>query len=187
MEAPITIVSGLPRSGTSMLMQMLHAGGMPVLIDSVRTADTHNPKGYFEYEATKRLKHDQNWLPLAQNKAVKIVSHFIEHLPREHQYNVIFIRRNLDEVMSSQCKMLQGVEDAPDTEMKQLFEKHLRHVEIYLSEHLCFRTLYLDYADILRNPYNAIAEIDHFLGQSLDTGAMAVVVDVNLYRNRNEA
>ncbi len=105
---PIVVVSGLPRSGTSMMMQMLQAGGLEILTDAVRTPDGSNPKGYFEFEAVKDLDKGPPpaWLTGARGKAVKIVSSLVRWLPESHDYQVIFMRRNLDEVILSQNKML---------------------------------------------------------------------------------
>ena len=102
----IVVVSGLPRSGTSMMMQMLEAGGMNVLTDGLRTADEDNLKGYFEYEKVKALKTDQSWLPEARGKAVKIISELLKYLPDTHTYRIIFMRRALEEVLASQDRML---------------------------------------------------------------------------------
>ena len=105
---PIVVVSGLPRSGTSMMMQMLQAGGLEILTDAVRTPDGSNPKGYFEFEAVKDLDKGPPpaWLTGARGKAVKIVSSLVRWLPESHDYQVIFMRRDLDEVILSQNKML---------------------------------------------------------------------------------
>ena len=106
-QEPITIVSGLPRSGTSMMMKMLEAGGMPVLTDSWRSADEDNPKGYYEFERVKQIKTDQAWLPQAQGKVVKMISELLQYLPPIYCYRVIFMRRKLEETLASQRQMLQ--------------------------------------------------------------------------------
>src|SRR4026209_2745330 len=95
---PIVVVSGLPRSGTSMMMQMLQAGGLEILTDAVRTPDGSNPKGYFEFEAVKDLDKGQApaWLAGARGKAVKIVSSLVRWLPESNDYQVIFMQRNLN-------------------------------------------------------------------------------------------
>ena len=103
---PIVVVSGLPRSGTSMMMQMLEAGGMEVMTDGLRAADEDNLKGYFEYETVKALHTDRNWLPEARGKAVKIISELLKYLPETQTYRIIFLRRALEEVLASQDRML---------------------------------------------------------------------------------
>src|SRR5437868_1127771 len=103
----LTIVSGLPRSGTSMMMRMLEAGGMPVLTDKVRSADEDNPNGYFEFEAVKRTKQDASWLDDSGGRAVKMVYRLLYDLPVNRNYRVLFMRRNLKEVLASQREMLR--------------------------------------------------------------------------------
>lgn len=101
----ITIVSGLPRSGTSMMMSMLEAGGMDVLTDGIRGADEDNPRGYYEFERVKQIEHDKGWLSDARGKAVKMVAALLKYLPPEYQYQVVFVRRNMDEVLASQRRI----------------------------------------------------------------------------------
>ena len=102
----ITIVSGLPRSGTSMMMRMLEAGGMPVITDNLRTADDDNPRGYFEFEPAKKTKDDPSWLNAAEGKAVKMIYKLLYDLPDRLEYRVLIMRRNMQEVLTSQRKML---------------------------------------------------------------------------------
>src|SRR5262249_30630691 len=106
MAPDIIIVSGLPRSGTSLMMQMLDGGGVPVLTDNIRAADTDNPRGYYEFEPVKATKRDATWLPAARGKAVKMVSQLLYHLPPGETYRVLFLERDLEEVLASQEKML---------------------------------------------------------------------------------
>src|SRR6516162_10352886 len=103
----ITIVSGLPRSGTSMMMRMLEAGGMPILSDNIRRADADNPNGYYEFEPVKHLSQDSSWLRDAYGKAVKMVYRLLYELPLEHKYKVLMINRRIEEVVASQDAMLQ--------------------------------------------------------------------------------
>ncbi|HFD38992.1 MAG TPA: sulfotransferase family protein, partial [Anaerolineae bacterium] len=100
MSRPITIVSGLPRSGTSMMMKMLEAGGLPVLTDQIRAADEDNPKGYYEFERVKQIEHDQEWLPDAQGKAVKMIAALLKHLPPDYEYKIVFMQRDMQEVLA---------------------------------------------------------------------------------------
>src|SRR5262245_34520180 len=103
----IVVVSGLPRSGTSLMMQMLQAGGMPLLTDDLRPADTNNPKGYWEYEPVKRLQQDNTWMHKAEGKAVKVISVLLQYLPPQHTYKIIFMQRPMQEVLASQTVMLE--------------------------------------------------------------------------------
>src|SRR5579872_1312474 len=113
----VTIVSGLPRSGTSMMLRMLAAGGLPILTDGVRTPDEDNPHGYLEWEGVKSLARDASWVASARGKGVKVIYYWLRDLPRDCRYRVIFMRRDLDEVLASQAAMLErrGVrEPRPD-------------------------------------------------------------------------
>ncbi|MBP8948245.1 MAG: sulfotransferase domain-containing protein [Candidatus Promineofilum sp.] len=187
----ITIVSGLPRSGTSMMMKMIDAGGIPPLTDALRVADEDNPKGYYEFERVKQMdKGDTAWVPEARGKAVKVISALLKHLPATEQYRVIFIRRNIDEILASQRKMLirrgEDPDKQDDAQMKVLFEKHVRGVEQWLAGRGNVRTLYVHYSDMLGDPRPQIERVNAFLGGKLDTAQMAEVVDPALYRNRGQ-
>lgn len=184
---PIYVVSGLPRSGTSMMMKMLEAGGIPVLTDQIRKADIDNPKGYFELEKVKQIREDTSWLESAQGKAFKMVSLLLLDLPDTFQYKILFMRRELQEILTSEKKMLDRLgksRDIPDTEMARIFEKHLAHVEAELARRPCFETMYLSYNTLLKHPEEIIDAIPEFLDLALDTDRMAGVIDPALYRNR---
>ena len=188
-DEPITIVSGLPRSGTSMMMKMLEAGGIPPLTDNLRTADIDNPKGYYEFERVKKLSEgDVAWLSDAEGKTVKVISQLLRHLPGSHSYRVIFMRRKINEILASQKKMLQNrgedVDAVSDEEIAALFEKHLKHIQQWFSENEHVSVLYIYYSDVLADPLSQARRVNAFLGNTLDASAMAQVVDPNLYRNR---
>ena len=183
----ITVVSGLPRSGTSMMMQMLRAGGLTCLTDELREADISNPKGYFEFEKVKGLRADNSWLPEAKGKVIKIISHFLACLPPELNYKIIFMERDLDEVLASQRKMLvnqgQGEENLSDERLGQIFAQQLRQVKKMLADRQ-ISTLFLGYRDVLEDPVEVSTQLQAFLGNNLDQQAMRDVVDHNLYRQR---
>ena len=190
---PIVVVSGLPRSGTSMTMKMLEAGGVPIVTDGKRTADESNPKGYFEFEPVMRLHEDpdKRWLVEARGKAVKIISFLLASLPETHNYKVIFMHRDLHEVMASQSKMLekrgesQGADaDADDDALLTSYQKDVEKTKRLLARRSCFDVLDVDYKAVLDDPAGAAVRIDAFVGGGFDTGAMAAVVDQELYRNR---
>jgi hypothetical protein len=187
---PITIVSGLPRSGTSMLMKMLEAGGLKPLTDEIRKADTDNPKGYYEFERVKKLETDKAWLPEAKGRVVKIISMLLQHLPPDYSYKVIFIRRDIREVLASQKQMLirrgEATDKVSDDEMAAMYESHLRRVETWLGSQPAFQVLYINHRDIMTNPDRAGRDINSFLGGHLDVGKMAAVVDEALYRQRKQ-
>lgn len=190
--SPILVVSGLPRSGTSMIMQMLQAGGVEAATDQQRSADDDNPKGYFELEHVKTLEKggDKNWLSQYRGQAVKIISYLLRSLPNNHFYLVIFIERNLDEVLASQKKMLarRGEESSiADDKMKENYRNHLLRTRAFLKHAPNIETLFLQHQTIIAAPQEQAERIAHFVGQKLDTQAMAQVVDAQLYRNRADA
>ena len=185
----VTIVSGLPRSGTSMMMKMLEAGGLPPLTDNLRTADEDNPKGYYEFERVKQLpKGDVAWLPDAQGKVVKVIAALLPSLPGGYQYHVIFMQRAMPEVLASQKQMLtrrgEDPNKIPDDMLAKLFEKHLKQVNDWVSQQPNVERLDVNYNEMLKNPLPFIAQIDAFLGHQLDKAKMAAVVDPSLHRQR---
>ncbi|MCC6587047.1 MAG: MFS transporter [Bryobacterales bacterium] len=186
----ITVVSGLPRSGTSMTMRMLEQGGLPALTDGFRQADEDNPLGYFEFEAVKRLDKDASWLRGAGNKAVKVIYIFLYQLPVDYKYKVIFIRRNLDEVVASQKAMLRRRKEGDrltDEQLMASYQAQLEKLDLWLRRQENFSVLYLHYSDVVERPLEAAEEIERFLGVPLDTQAMAQAVDPSLHRNRSAA
>lgn len=187
--APIVIVSGLPRSGTSMMMKMLEAGGIPPITDNLRRADDDNPEGYYEFERVKELpKGDVAWLPEARGKTVKVISELLLHLPAGHRYDVIFMVREMEEVLASQRKMLTNrqVENsvADDAAMTALYQQHLREVNHWLDHHAGAYTLKINYNRLLKDPRAMAARINEFLGGALDVERMVEVVNPALYRQR---
>ena len=187
---PIVVVSGLPRSGTSMAMSMLAAGGMPVLTDGIRQADESNPRGYFELETVKELhrQRDMSWLEGAKGKAVKIVSFLLTWLPETYNYKVIFMQRDLREVIASETAMLlkrgQPAQTANEEQTIEMYRAHLQKVERFLATRGCFETLRMNYRDALDRPEETAGRMRDFLGGSLDLHRMASVADPSLYRNR---
>ena len=188
----VTIVSGLPRSGTSMLMKMLEAGGLPPLTDNLRTADEDNPKGYYEFERVKQLpKGDVAWLPDAQGKVVKVIAALLPHLPNGYHYRVIFMQRAMPEVLASQRQMLirrgEDPDKIPDDMLAKLFEKHLKQVNDWVSQQPHVERLDVNYNEMLKNPQPFIEQLNAFLGNQLDAAKMATVVDPSLHRQRKES
>jgi hypothetical protein len=185
----ITIVSGLPRSGTSLMMQILEAGGLPILKDDIREADTDNPKGYYEFERVKQVAQDQAWLQDARGKAVKMVSALLLDLPGRYTYRVIFMRRKMEEILASQKTMLKRsgkpTDATGDDKMAALFHKHLSRVEKWIGEQPNVQVLYVSYNELMANPTKEIKRINQFLGNELDAKKMASVIDRTLYRQRS--
>ncbi len=186
---PIVVVSGLPRSGTSMIMKMLEAGGLPVMTDGLRTADEDNPKGYYEVERVKDLAReaDRSWLGGARGKAVKVISYLLRSLPPTFNYKVVFIRRDLEEVLASQRKMLARRGEAEVTapeRMRALFADDLWRAGYQLKRRPEFESIELHYSAVLARPLEEARRLAAFLGGGLDAEAMAAAVDPQLYRNR---
>ena len=185
----ITIVSGLPRSGTSLMMQMLVAGGMTALADGERQADTDNPRGYLEWERIKTLPNDPGCIVEGEGKVVKVISKLLLSLPAGHEYRVIFMQRPLPEVLASQDEMLrrrgtykEGVNPAVIT---TAFEKHLREVYAWLDGKPYVKAIRLPYHDVLRQPKETSQKLAEFLALPLNVEAMTHQVDASLYRNRS--
>ena len=182
---PIILVSGLPRSGTSMMMQALSAGGVPVLTDSERTADQDNPRGYLEFERVKATEYDKSWLAQAQGKAVKMISALLRHLPPEYEYEIIFMRRELAEVLASQQVMLRrrgAQSQGDDAKLAGLFETHLAHTASWLAQQPNMHVLYVDYHAVLAAPHTELAQVREFLRQELNLNAMVAAIDPSLHR-----
>ena len=185
-------MSGLPRSGTSLMQRMLEAGGVEPLTDEIRAADENNPKGYYEYERVKKLKDDDTgWLNLAQGKSVKIISALLEYLPEDYYYRVLFMQRNMDEILASQNKMLvdrgERTDKVSDEQMAQLYEDHLQKVGAWLEKQNNFRVLYVNYNRLLQDPTEPLAQISKFLDKSVKVDEMAKVIDSNLYHQRKSS
>ena len=185
----IMIVSGLPRSGTSMMMKMLEAGGIASYTDNIRTPDDDNPKGYYEFERVKKLPDgDTAWLADAEGKAVKVISALLEHLPTDYTYRVLFMQRKMEEILASQKQMLirsgRPTDKVGDEKLAEMYGKHLAKVKAWLDGQTNFSIVYLDYNQLLIDPQKYAGQVNEFLGNDLDPQAMASVVDTNLYRQR---
>jgi hypothetical protein len=188
MNDVITIVSGLPRSGTSMMMKMLEAGGMDVAVDNIREADEDNPKGYYELEKVKDIKNDYSWLDNVQGKVVKMVSMLLYELPSTRDYNIIFMQRDIGEILASQRTMLQrkgNRSDINDEEMGKLFNRHLEEIENWLAGQKNMRVFYINYKNVIEDPRNIAQVINHFLNETLNIEKMVETVDRSLYRQRS--
>lgn len=183
----ITIVSGLPRSGTSLMMQMLQAGGMTLIMDEKRSADTHNPKGYFEYERVKSLDADNTWLNISHGKCIKILFHLLKFMPHQFTYKIIFMQRDLDEVIESQDKILKeqyAIGLDKDKSIKKIFENELSAIEKWLINQKNVSLLNIQYKDIIENALQEVIRIETFLDIPLNKYQMIKMVDPSLYRNK---
>lgn len=188
--APIYVVSGLPRSGTSLMMQMVAAGGIPPLTDHERTADSDNPHGYLEFERVKRLPDgDSAWLVEADGHVVKVISALLPSLPATYEYRILFMQRDLDEVLASQRVMLaRRGEPVPsageEAELRMIFTMHLQQIDRWAAGQANVQVLKVPYRELVENPQTLIPQITAFCGLPLEEAAMLAAVDSSLYRNK---
>jgi hypothetical protein len=200
----ITVVSGLPRSGTSLMMQMLEAAGMPILRDDARKPDPSNPSGYYELAAVKSTARDPSWVARAPGHAVKVIHALLPLLPRDRSYRVILMLRNLREVIASQAQMLeargQPPGDLPEARLAEIFAAQLEETRQTLDCDACFEWMEVQYADLITDARSVALEVSRFLGlspshaapsaesahaaTSTAVEAMSAVVDASLYRVR---
>jgi tetratricopeptide (TPR) repeat protein len=187
--ALITVVSGLPRSGTSMVMQMLAAGGMQILADGRRQADQSNPRGYFEYERVKNLRNDNSWLGEAHGKAVKIITQLLPALPMKFRYRILYVERDLEELLASQRGMLaRGGSTSPriaDDQLRRTFNAQATRIRRWLAMQPNVELHAMNHREIIANPLASATAIANFLGRDFDVDQMAAAVDSALYRSRS--
>ncbi len=187
----VTVVAGLPRSGTSMLMQMLDAGGLTILTDRKRKADEDNPKGYYELELATQLRKKRDWIKQAQNKAVKVVAQLVPFIPADTVCRVIFIERDLNEVLASQKTMLtrmqREADKFSDTQIQGAYARQISAVKTWLARNPKAWVLYVRHNDVIHAPATVADAINRFLGGQLDTTAMSQAIDAKLYRQRKSA
>jgi hypothetical protein len=187
-KEPIIVVSGLPRSGTSMMMKILAEGGVPVVTDEIRRADTDNPNGYFELETVKQMSVGKvDWLADAGGKAVKVISSLLEYLPPGYFYKVIFMEREIQEVLASQRKMLERRNEysaVEDEQMEIQFRKHLSAIKRWLARQPHMEVLTISYNALISNPEPYCRRVREFTGMPLQLDQMLSVPNGGLYRNR---
>ncbi len=185
----VIVVSGLPRSGTSMMMKMLDAAALPIMTDNERAADEDNPKGYFEYARVKDLKDeaDKSWVREARGQVLKVISHLLETLPDENFYRVILVRRDFAEIIASQNKMLErrGEENqVADSTVKEAYIRHLVDIRYMVRRRPNFEMIEVQFMQAMEAPRIFATDVNKFLGGNLDVESMMAVVDLELYRNR---
>jgi hypothetical protein len=184
----VTVVSGIPRSGTSLMMRMLDAGGIAALTDGKRLADTHNPHGYFEYEPVKRLATDASWMESARGKSIKVIYRLLRFLPAGIPYRVVLMQRDLHEVFDSQRDMLRdrGDEAAGQAgdRLIAVLAAELEETRKWLTSQAGMEVFEVRYADLVGQPAVQAKALSGFLGGDLDEEAMAAAVDPSLYRHR---
>ena len=172
----VTIVSGLPRSGTSMMMQAVHAGGMAAVTDDIRKSDSDNPRGYYEFEPVKKTKEDPSWIQQATGKVVKMVYRLLYDLPADYEYRIIFMNRSIEEVLLSHIA---------DEKLSELFKSELEKIYKWIDAQPNFSIVSVNYRDAVESPLDQCSIVNDFLGGNLDTDKMASAIDPTLYRNRH--
>jgi hypothetical protein len=186
----IVVVSGLPRSGTSLMMQILGKAGLALLTDQLRAADLDNERGYYEYEPVKLMKDgDLAWMRSARGKAVKIISYLLVHLPPSYHYKVVFMLRNLPEVVASQNRMLEDkgekeAASAGNEDLVRIFSTHLQATRRWLAAQPNMQTVFVDYNRLIQDPGKTLETVESFLGLSLDKPEILSIVDPKSYRQR---
>jgi hypothetical protein len=185
---PIIVVSGLPRSGTSMMMRMLAEGGVPIVSDEIRRPDSDNPNGYFELETVRQMPAGNvEWLEKAGGKAVKIISAFLEYLPPDYSYKIIFLEREIQEILASQHTMLDHRNEKPkadDHEIERQIKQHLSAMRPWLVRQPNMEVLYVNYNQLMTSPEPFCEQVSDFLDLPLNQTRMLAVPDRQLYRNR---
>jgi len=184
----ITIVSGLPRSGTSMMMQMLALGGLNVFTDGIREADTNNPRGYYELELVKQLGDDHSWLDKAKGSVVKIIAPLLPKLPRDRAYRIIFMQRPLTETIASQQKMLerrdrQGGKLTPER-LAATFLQQIETIDLLLAEYPQVSVLNVNYHNAILDPAGTAKQLGRFFDGQLDPETAIGAIDPSLHRER---
>ncbi len=187
----IVVVSGLPRSGTSLMMQILQAAGIPLLTDGQRPPDAHNPKGYYEFAPVKKLADDSSWLPGARGKAVKIISYLLPHLPADYHYLILFMNRDMREIIGSQNKMLlasgKPLGKLSDARLEERFAIHLREIHHWLARQTNVDFMDVDFNSLITQPQATLNMVWQFLSLQSAMDGVLNVVDPNLYRTRRSA
>lgn len=187
----VVVVSGLPRSGTSLMMSMLEATGIEPMQDGIREADIDNPKGYYEYERVKKIKDDKAWLPDAKGKVVKMISRLLVELPGDFNFKVIWMRRNIDEIIASQKKMLVrlGTYDpsVKDDEIRRMLLRHVEKTLSWMNAQGNIEHLFVSYNKLMEDPKDEVKKLAKFLGEGAEADAMMERIDTDLYRNRSSA
>jgi hypothetical protein len=187
-KEPVIVVSGLPRSGTSMMMKILAEGGLPIVTDELRTAEMDNPNGYYELEMVKQMSAGNvAWLGDVGGKAVKVISSLLEYLPAQYMVKILFMEREIREILASQRKMLERRNEAPmvdDARMAEQFRKHLSIVKPWLARQPNMEVLYISYNALMSNPEPFCRRVNEFTCATLQMEQMLKVPNGELYRNR---
>lgn len=172
-----------------MMMQMLDKGGLDIFTDGLRTPDENNPKGYYEHELVKSLARNKAWVKEAKGKAVKVISHLLFELPANYHYRIIFMERDLDEVLKSQHHMLvrdgKAKDDTINIRLVNAFQQNLQKVKDWAPKQGNIDILFVSHRNLIDNPTEELAKVSTFLGGNLNIQEMASVVDKSLHREKS--
>ena len=188
-QEPVIVVSGLPRSGTSLMMNILKAGGVELVTDNIRQSDEDNPLGYFELEAVKLLGEGRvDWLAQSPGKVVKIITAQLQHLPDQYEYKIIVMQRLISEVLASQRAMMarnnKNIESQNEAKLGENYKQHLLKVYQWMERQRNVDFIRINYNQLLSNPTTSIEKVTHFLGKTMDGEAMIRAIDPTLHRQR---
>jgi len=181
----IIVVTGLPRSGTSLMMQVLNKAELPILQDGIRESDVSNPQGYYELEDVKNIVADNSFLDNAVGKAVKIVAPLPIYMKSDLKYKVVFMRRDIEEILQSQEKMLSKDQTSEREKFRTIYEFHLKKTYRFFDQH-SIPFIDINYNELMANPVAIIDTVVDFIGLDANAESLSEVVNPELYRNRNE-
>ena len=190
MNNNIYIVSGLPRTGTSLMMKMLEAGGLSVVTDDIRSADTDNPKGYYELEKVKNIFNDNDWLKTIKGRSIKMVSQLLLKIPKENTYKIIFMKRDLKEVIMSQKKMLinrkKKLPLVNDDTLEKFYLNHLNKITSFIDQSSNIDVRYIYFNKLMKSPLSELRKLQNDFINNINMDNMIKMIDTSLYRNRNK-
>ena len=181
----MVVVSGLPRSGTSMLMRVLRGGGVPLMVDDIRAADENNKLGYFEFEPVKSLgsgvARDLSWIAEARGKGVKVVAPLLRHLPAGIPARIIVLHRPLAQVLASQEAMKERLGTAGRSTstamLARRYATEMERIDGLVAARPAWRVLHVSYERMLADPAGECRRIGVFLGDRFDADRAAAGVD----------
>lgn len=184
----IVVVSGIPRSGTSLMMNMLGRAGLPLLTDETRGADESNPEGYFELAAVRKTQEDNAWVSRAQGHAVKVIHRILPALPEVYRYRVILMHRPVAEVVQSQDRMLARLgadpSQLPEGRIEAIFKEQHEQTRALLEQEAHFDWIEVEYPELVEAPVRGAEQVIRFLELSAEPADVATAIDARLYRER---
>ncbi len=183
----ITVVSGLPRSGTSLMMQILEVNGFDILTDNVKTADESNPKGYYEYGKVKKIIKDNNWISEAEGKTIKVIVQLLFYLPLNFNYKIILMERNIDEILDSQAKMLQMLgnkKQIPSDILRKTFQQQMDKSINWMQLQPNIESVRISFGNLFRSPDEELKKLIHLFDGKIEYDISRNVINPALYREK---